>query len=51
MGEERQDVQLEPTYSSSVPDTGCSPEVLPKVMDDREVWRERVRNIPADCVI
>ena len=26
-------------------DMGCSPEDLPKAMDDREVWRERVRNI------
>ena len=31
-------------------DTGCSPEDLPKAMDDREVWRERVRNIYADSV-
>ena len=29
-------------------DTGCSPEDLPKAMDDREVWRERLRNIRAD---
>ena len=29
-------------------DTGCSPEDLPKAMDDREMWRERVRNIRAD---
>ena len=28
--------------------TGCSPEDLPKAMDDREVWRERVRNICTD---
>ena len=28
--------------------TGCSPEDLPKVMDNREVWRETVRNIHAD---
>ena len=26
-------------------DTGCNPEVLPKAMNDRETWRERVRNI------
>ena len=26
-------------------DTGCSPEDLPKEMDGRERWRERVRNI------
>ena len=29
-------------------DTGCSPEDLPKAMDDSEVWRKRVRNIRAD---
>ena len=29
-------------------DTGCSPEDLPKAMDDREGWRERVRDILAD---
>ena len=29
-------------------DAGCSPEDLPKAMDDREVWREMVRNIRAD---
>ena len=28
-------------------DTGCSPEDLPKVMNDRERWRERVRDIRA----
>ena len=28
--------------------TGCSPEDLPKAMDDRAEWRERVRNIRAD---
>ena len=28
-----------------------SPEDLPKAMDDREVWRERVRNICADSAI
>ena len=28
--------------------TGCSHEDLPKAMDDREEWRERVRDIPAD---
>ena len=28
--------------------TGCSPEDLPEAMDDREGWRERVRNIHAD---
>ena len=28
--------------------TGCSPEDLPKAEDNREVWRETVRNIRAD---
>ena len=28
-------------------DTGCSPEELPEVMNDREKWRERVRDICA----
>ena len=28
-------------------DTGCNPEDLPKVMNDREKWRERVRHIRA----
>ena len=28
-------------------DTGCSPEDLPKSMNDREEWRERVRDIRA----
>ena len=29
-------------------DTGCSPDNLPEVMNDREGWRERVRDIRAD---
>ena len=29
-------------------DTGGSPEDQPKAMDDREVWRERIKNIRAD---
>ena len=28
-------------------DTGCNPEDLPKAMNDRETWRERVRDIHA----
>ena len=28
-------------------DTGWSPEDLPEAMDDREKWRERVRDIRA----
>ena len=30
-------------------DTGCSPEDQPEAMNDREEWRERVRDIHADC--
>ena len=29
-------------------DKGCSPEDLPEAINDREGWRERVRNIRAD---
>ena len=29
-------------------DTGCSPEDLPEAMKDREMWRERVRDIRAN---
>ena len=29
-------------------DTGCSPEDLPEAMDNREGWREKVRDIRAD---
>ena len=29
-------------------DSRCSPGDLPKAMDDREVWRKRVRDIRAD---
>ena len=32
-------------------DTGCSPEDLPEVMNDREKWRERVRDICAGGTI
>ena len=31
--------------------TGCSPEDLLEVMDDRKRWRERVRDICGDSVI
>ena len=31
-------------------DTGCSPEDLLEAMNDREEWRERVRDIRADSV-
>ena len=32
-------------------DTGCCPEDLPRAMNDREEWRERVRDIRATCTI
>ena len=32
-------------------DTGCCPEDLPRAMNDREEWRERVRNIRAASTI
>ena len=44
MAEQKQGDKHEPTYSE---DTGCSPKDLPEAMNDREVWRERVRDIPA----
>ena len=47
MDEQRQDDQLELTYSSCV-DTGCSPEDLPEALDNREGWRERFMDICAD---
>ena len=47
MAKQKQGDKLEPTYSSSEY-TGCSSEDLPKEMDDREGWRERVRDIRAD---
>ena len=32
-------------------DTGCCPEDLPEVMNDREKWRDRVRDIRATSTI
>ena len=32
-------------------DTGCCPEDLPRAMNNREEWRERVRDIHADSTI
>ena len=31
--------------------TGCCPEDLPRAMNDREEWRERVRDIRATSAI
>ena len=37
-----------PTYIQQLcEDTGCNPEDLPEAMNDREKWRERVRDIRA----
>ena len=38
MAKQKQDDQL-------CEDTGCNPEDLPEAMNDREKWRERVRDI------
>ena len=43
MAGQKQDVQLEQLCE----DTECSPEDLPEAMNDREKWRERVRDICA----
>ena len=48
MAKQKQDDQLEHTYIQQLcEDTGCRPEDLPKAMNDREKWRERVRDIRA----
>ena len=41
ISKQKQDDQLEQLCE----DTGCSPEDQPKAMNDREKWRERVRDI------
>ena len=46
MAEQKQDDPLD-TYIQQLCDTGCSPEDLPEGMNDREKWRERVRDIRA----
>ena len=45
MAKQKQDDQLEPTYSCSVWIQGIA------LMSDREGWRERVRDIRADGMI
>ena len=42
MAEQKQDDQLEPTYTICE-DTGCSPEDLSEAMNDREEWWGRER--------
>ena len=44
--EQKQDDQHKHTFSNCE-DTGCSPEDLPEAMNDREKWRERVKDIHA----
>ena len=50
MDEQRQDVQFEPTYSSSVSIRDVAWRICRKEMDDRKVWRETIRYIRADSV-
>ena len=48
MAKQKQDDQLEHIYIQQLcEDTGCSPKDLPDAMNDREKWRERVRDIRA----
>ena len=47
MAVQKQDDQHEHTFRNFCEDTGCSPEDLPEAMNDREKWRERVRDICA----
>ena len=51
MAVQKQDDQLERTFSSYVRIQGCCPEDLPRAMNDREEWRERVRDIRATSAI
>ena len=48
MAGQKQDDQPEHTYIQQLwEDTGCNPEDLPEAMNNREKWRERVRDIRA----
>ena len=47
MDEQRLNYQLEPIYSNSGADTGCSLEDQPGAMDYKDEWRKRVREIHA----
>ena len=49
MDKQKQDDQPEHTYIQQLcEDTGCNPEDLPEAMNDREKWREMIRDIRAD---
>ena len=47
MAVQKQDDQHEHTFSSYVRIRDVCPEDLPRAMNDREEWRERVRDIRA----
>ena len=44
-GQEKAGRQARTYIQQLCEDTGCSPEDLPEAMNDREKWRERVRDI------
>ena len=47
MDKQREDDQLEPIYNSSVPILDVALEDLSRAMNDRDGWREKVREIRA----
>ena len=51
MAARKQGDQLERTFSSYVRIQDVVPEDLPRAMNDREEWRERVRDIRATSTI
>ena len=51
MAAQKQDDQLERTFSSYVRIQDAVLEDLPRAMNDREEWRERVRDIRATSAI
>ena len=48
MAVQKQGSQLEPTYNSSLKIQDVALRGLPEAMNDRERWRERVRDVRAD---
>ena len=50
MNEQRLDDLLEPIYNSSVPVQNIALKTSRKAMDDRDGWREKVREIRAGSV-
>ena len=51
MAAQKQDDQARTYIQQLCEDTGCCPEDLPRAMNDREEWRERVRDIRATSAI